>query len=158
MAIEVLLLLILLIAIALSILIVHLHWRRYKPLLPKAFLLASFVIFSVIKFYEANAIALTFAWFSIVMATSLALDALTAVNGEVNEKLAIALMLTAISGVGVPINTVILLSPVDTWIKAFSLSILIAIHVPILVAMIIYLVGRRRTSKELIKKFCLNKQ
>ncbi|MEM4576350.1 MAG: hypothetical protein QW701_02665 [Candidatus Nezhaarchaeales archaeon] len=121
----------------------------------KCTLLLSFTIYSTIKFLEADAVASLFAWFSAVMAISLALDVLSLLKKEVSEKLAVALMLIAISGGGVLANIIILLSYIDLWIKVFSLALLIVVHTPLLVAVAYILLGKSKLSRKFVKEFYL---
>lgn len=144
--------------VAIGILVTYLAWRRLRFHLFNAILLIFFMTISIVKFYEADVVALLFTWFSMIMATSLAFDIISLLNKEINEKLAIALMLTVISGGGVLANVVIFPSSVDPWLKVFSLATLIAVHVPLLVGIIAYFVGKKLFSKRLVEEFYLSRQ
>lgn len=150
------LLAILLILAAIGFLVTYLYRRKLK--LPQAVLLIVFVIYASVKFYEADVTALLFTWFSAVMATSLVLDVLSYLNKQVNEKLVVVLILIVISGGGVLVNVAILPSPVDLWIKVFSLALLIVVHIPLLTAVMAYLMGKRTSSKRLVERFYLSSQ
>lgn len=144
--------------VIIGILVTYLAWRRLRFHLFNAIILIFFTTISIVKFYEGDAVAFLFAWFSIVMATSLVFDMISSLNKEVNEKLMITLMLAVISGGGILANVLILFSSVDLWLKAFSLTILIAVHVPLLVGIIAYFVGKKLFSKKLIEEFYLSRQ
>ncbi|MEM4647616.1 MAG: hypothetical protein QXQ03_04475 [Candidatus Nezhaarchaeales archaeon] len=141
-------------AVAIGFLFIYLHKRKFR--FPQVILLVFFVGYMFIKFYEGDIVALLFAWFSAVIATSLILDVLATLNKRVDEKLAAASTLIVVSACGVLANVVILSSPASLWIKIFSLAILIAVHVPLLVAVIAYSLGKRAYSKRLVERFYLS--
>lgn len=142
--------------VVVGLLIAYLSWHKLRFPFSKVILLLAFSIYSAVKFLEADVIALIFVWFLAVIAASLALDILLLLNKEVNKKLAVASMLIVISGGGSLANTLIFLSSVDLWIKVFSLALLIVIHVPLIVALVIYLLGKKAVSKRLVERFYLS--
>lgn len=96
------------------------------------------IAYSVVKFFESDAIAVLFTWFSAIVAVSVTFSILDFLGREPNEKLALSLMLIVISGGGALTNIYLFSTPISPWFKAFSLVVLIAIHTPFLIALIAY--------------------
>ncbi len=141
-------------AIFVSIVIMALiRRRRFRFPFYQVLLLVLFVAYSVVKFLESDVTAFLFAWFSVIMAVNVAFSILDFLNIKLNEKLAASLMFVAISGGGVLTNIFILSTPVSLWIKGFALTVLIALHVPFLIAMMAYFKGKRELSKKLMQDF-----
>jgi len=133
------------------------HRRRFRFPFYKVIFSALLIGYSVVKFFEGNIIAVLFAWFSAIMAVSVILDILVFLERKLNEKLALTLMLIVISGGGVLTNIFIFSSSVGLLIKVFVLAVLIAIHIPFLIAVIARLRGRRKLSGKIIRSFYLGK-
>jgi len=130
---------------------VFMRRRRFRFPFYQVLLLVVCAAYFVIKFLESDVIAFLFAWFSVIMAVNVAFSILSFLNIELNEKLAASLMFVAISGGGVLTNIFILSTPVSLWIKGFALTVLIALHVPFLIAMMAYFKGKRELSKKLLR-------
>jgi len=141
-------------AIFVSIVIMALiRRRRFRFLFYQVLLLVFVTAYSVVKFLESDVIAVLFAWFSVIMAVNVAFGIFDFLNIKLNERLAASLMFVTISGGGVLTIIFILSTPVSLWIKGFTLTVLIALHVPFLIAMITYFKGKRELSKKLLQAF-----
>ncbi|MEM2816133.1 MAG: hypothetical protein QW056_02060 [Candidatus Bathyarchaeia archaeon] len=123
------------------------HRRRFRLPFHLIMLLALFIAYSIVKFFESDAIAVLFTWFSAIMAVSVTFSILDLLGRELNEKLALSLMLIVTSGSGALTNIYLFSTPISPCFKAFSLVVLIAIHIPFMVALIAYFRGKRKLSK-----------
>lgn len=121
--------------------------RRFRFPYHLIILLALFVTYSTVKFFEGDAIAVLFTWFSAIMAVSVTFSTLDFIGRELNEKLALGLILIVISGGGALTNIYIFSTPISPWYKAFSLAVLIAVHIPLLIALIAYFRGKESSQR-----------
>lgn len=128
---------------------------KLKPLVSKVLIFSLLAINFLYRFFYGDPIAALFAWFSAVIAVSIMFDALLLLDKSLSEKLSVGLMLATISCGGVLTNAYILSAPISFRIKAFSLAVLVAIHIPFLVALIAYFRGRSDYSKRLVKTWHL---
>lgn len=128
---------------------------KLKPLVSKVLIFSLLAINFLYRFFYGDPIAALFAWFSAVIAVSIMFDALLLLDKSLSEKLSVGLMLATISCGGVLTNAYILSAPISFGIKAFSLAVLVAIHIPLLVALIAYFRGRSDYSKRLVKTWYL---
>lgn len=132
--------------------------RRLDPLFPRSVFLTIFVIYFVVLSLEGRAMALLFLWFSAILAVSSILDALLYFGVDVNEKLALAMMLATLSGLGLVVNLLMLWSSASLGAKVFALAILVAVHVPILIAIAAYAKGKRELSKSAMRYLYLSRR
>jgi len=138
-------------ALVLAILIAY-YMRRRKLKFP--FYIVALLFFSistfVIRSFEGDAVGILFLWLSCILGLSLALDILTWRGRELNEKLVVSSWLVVTSLGGILINVCIFSMPTSFVARILSLSVLILVHVPILFALVAYLVGKRKLSKKLV--------
>jgi len=129
------------------------HSHKIKLPTGRVLLFSLFLIMSVAQFFEGNAAGALFLWFSCVLGVSLALDILVLRGRELNEKFVAGSLLAASSLGGILANLYIFSTPTSFFTRIFSLSILAVFHVPLLVAIIAYVWGKRGLSKKLIGWF-----
>jgi len=108
---------------------------------------------SIAEFFEGNATGALFLWLSCIIGLSLALDILTSRGKELNEKLMAGSLLVVISLGGILANLYIFSMPTSFFTRIFSLSVLILVHVPLLVALAAYVWGKKELSRKLIGWF-----
>lgn len=120
--------------------------RRFRFPFHLIILLALFIGYSIIKFFERDAAAFLFTWFSATMAIYVTFSILEFLGREFNEKLALSLMLIVISGGGALTNICLFSMPISLWFKVFSLAVLIAIHIPFIIALMAYFTGKRKET------------
>lgn len=145
-------------AVTRSIVVTYImHRHGFEFPIHRVILLAFLASYSIIKLLEGDAIAVLFFWMSAVIAVSVTFDALRFFNVHLNEKLALSIILVIMSGGGVLSNIYIFYASLNTWVKVFSLTVLIAVHIPFLVALTAYFRGRRKPSKKLIESFYVGK-
>lgn len=131
--------------------------RRLKlnPLISKTLIFSLFITNFLYSFFYRDPIAMLFAWFSAVIAVSIMFDVLLLLNKSLNEKLSVGIALVTISCGGALANAYIFSTPISFGVKAFSLAVFIAIHIPLLVALIAYFKGGSSYSKKIIKTWYL---
>lgn len=129
--------------------------HRQKGKLPIGIMLffSSNVIMSVAEFLEGNAAGALFLWISCILGLSLALDILVARGKEFNEKFVAGSLLAVISLGGFLANLYVFSMPTSFFTRIFSLSLLAAVNVPLLVAVITYVWGKKELSKKFIDWF-----
>jgi len=88
----------------------------------------------------------------------LVLDTLLHFGVDVNEKLAVTVMLATLSGLGLVVNLLALSSSANPGTKAFALAALVAVHVPILTAIAAYAKGKRELSKSVMQRFYFSRR
>lgn len=125
--------------------------RKIKQPIGMMLFLSLFIIMSIVQFFEGNAAAALFLWLSCVLGLSLTLDILTSYNKELNEKLMAAALLAVISIGGILANLYIFSMPTSFFTRIFSLSVLALLHVPLLIALIAYVGGKKELSRKLIR-------
>jgi len=128
----------------------HVQSRKIKFPIGMILFLSLFIIISATQFFEGNATGAIFLWFSCVLGLSLTLGILTSYNKELNVKLMAAAMLAVVSLGGIIANLYIFSMPTSFLVRAFSLSALIAVHVPLVIALMAYAFGRKQLSRKLI--------
>jgi len=140
-------------AVALAIAVAY-YTRRRQVKFPVAIattgLLFVSISTSIIRSFEGDAIGIFFLWLSCILGLSLALDILTYRGKELNEKLMVSSWLVVTGLGGILTNVYIFSVPTSFVARILSLSMLILVHVPIVFALIAYLVGRRKFSKKLV--------
>ena len=131
--------------------------RRRKLVFPAYRVLFLFLFIStfVVRSFEGDAIGVLFAWWSSIIGLSLVLDVLVSSGKELNEKLAASSMLVVTSVGGILANVYIFSMPTSVGARILSVSALILVHVPILFAIIAYLLGKRKLSTKFIKTLTL---
>jgi hypothetical protein len=108
---------------------------------------------SIAQFLEGNATGALFLWFSCIIGLSLALDILVLRGRELNEKFVAGSLLVVTSLGGILANLYIFSMPTSFFTRVFSLSVLALFHVPLLIALIAYVWGKKELSKKLIGWF-----
>jgi len=125
--------------------------ERMKYLTVHPILALGFISLTVIKFIEGDAFWAFSAWASSIVTLSIVLDVLVAAGRELNEKLAVSLMLLVIVAGGILANTYIFSLPTTMSTRILSLSALVLSLAPILIALIAYSLGKRKLSKRIIE-------
>jgi len=125
--------------------------KRVRYLTVHPILALGFSSLTVIKFVEGDALWAFSAWLSSIIALSMVLDLLVSAGRELNEKLAVSLMLVVIVAGGILANAYIFSMPTTMFIRILSLSALILSLAPILMALIVYSIGKRKLSKRIVE-------
>ena len=127
--------------------------RRRKLVFPayRVWLLLLFISSFVVRSFEGDAVEALFVWWSSIILVSLVFDTLVSLGKELNEKLAMSSMLVVTSVGGILANLYIFSTPTSVGARIFSVSTLILVHVPLLFAVITYVLGKRKLSKKFIK-------
>lgn len=141
--------------VALALTIVVTYYRRRRQLkFPVAIATGAILPFSIstfiIRSLEGDAIGVFFLWISCILGLSLSLDMLTWRGGKLNMKLVASSWLVVTSVGGILTNLYIFSVPASLGARIFSLSVLVLVHLPILVALLAYLKGRKELSKKLV--------
>jgi peptidoglycan/LPS O-acetylase OafA/YrhL len=129
------------------------HSRKIKLPIGTVLLLSLFMLMSVAQFFEGNATGALFLWFSCILGLYLALDILVSRGKELNEKFVAGLWLAVTILGGTLANLYIFSVPTSFFTRVFSLSVFVIVHVPLLVAVIAYVWGKKDLSKKLIGWF-----
>jgi len=126
--------------------------RRRRLVFPayRVWILLLFISSFVVRSFEGDAIGALFVWWSSIIGLSLVLDTLVSLGRKLNEKLAATSMLFVTIMGGILANAYIFSTPTSVGAKIFSVSTLILVHVPFLVALIAYFMGKRKFSKKLV--------
>jgi len=126
--------------------------RRRKIAFPayRAWLLLLFISMFVVDSLEHRSLGALFVWASSIIGLSLVLDILTFWGKELNEKLAITLMLIVTVVGGISANVYIFSTPSSVAVRIFSLTVFVLVIAPVLFALIAYLKGKKELSKKLI--------
>jgi len=125
--------------------------KRMRYLTVHPILALGFASLTVIKFMEGDAFWAFSAWVASIVTLSIVLDLLVSAGRELNEKLAVSLMLGVIVAGGILANTYIFSMPTTAGIRILSLSALILSLAPILIASIAHSIGKRKLSKRIIE-------
>jgi len=139
--------------VALALAIVGAYYmrrRKFKFPVAVAVLLFLFVSVFIIGSLEGDAIGIFFLWISCILGLSLSLDILTWRGRELNMKLVVSSRLVVTIVGGILTNVYVFSVPASLVARTFSFSVLILAHVPLLVALIAYVKGKREFSKRLI--------
>ncbi len=140
-------------AIVLAIIIAY-YTRRRQVKFPVAIAIAAPLFVSISTFisrsFEGDAIGIFFLWLSCIFGLYLSLEILTWRGRQLNMKLVASSWLIVTSAGGILTNVYIFSVPASFVARILSLLMLILVHVPILFALIAYLVGKRRLSKKLV--------
>jgi len=121
--------------------------RKIKFPIVMVLWLSLWITMSIAEFFEGNATGALFLWLSCIIGLSLALDILTSRGKELNEKLMAGSLLVVISLGGILANLYIFSMPTSFFTRIFSLSVLILVHVPLLVALAAYVWGKKELSR-----------
>ena len=125
--------------------------ERRKYLTVHPVLACGFTALTVINVMEGDALWVFFAWISSIVVLSMVLDILVSAGRKLNEKLAVSLMLVVIVAGGILANIYIFSMPTTAGIRILSLSALLLSLTPILMALIVYSIGKRKLSKRIIE-------
>ncbi len=111
-------------------------------------------IFSAIsQFLGGNAISVLFLWFASVVGFSLVLNILTTRDTRLSMKLLLGAWFLVLSLGGALVNIYIFTVPASLLVRTFSAVVLIAVHVPYIVALTAYFVGKKELSGKLMGWF-----
>jgi len=126
--------------------------RRQKYRFPtyKVWLLVLLIGSFVVRSFEGDAIGALFVWFSCIIGLSLAFDIFESQGKMLNEKPVLGSLLFVTVVGGTLTNVYIFSMPTSVAARIFSLSVLILVTMPILFALIAYLMGKRNLSKKLL--------
>jgi len=116
-------------------------------------LACGFIALTVIKVMEGDAFWAFSAWISSIVMLSIVLDILVSAGRELNERLVVSLMLIVIIAGGILANTYIFSMPTTLGTRILSLSAFMVSLAPILMALIVYSIGKRELSKRIIKAY-----
>ncbi len=108
-------------------------------------------IITVLQFLEGNVMAALFLWFACIVGVSSALDLIGSAGKAFNEKLAATLMFAVVSLGGVLVNLYIFYATSNFALRVFSLTLLCLVSVPMMLAGIAYVWGKREQSKKLFR-------
>jgi len=124
--------------------------KRVRYLTVHPILALGFISLTFIKFIEGDAFWAFSAWISSIVTLSIVLDLLVSAGRELNEKLAVSLMLIVVVAGGILANAYIFSMPTTMGTRILSFSALILSLAPILLASIVYSIGKRKLSKRII--------
>ena len=126
-------------------------WRRkLKFPVYRAWLLLLFISMFVVDSLEGHTLWALFAWASSIIGLSLVFDILTSWGKELNQKLVIGSILIVTVFGGILTNLYIISVPSSIVVRMFSLTVFILIIMPVLIASIAYLKGKKELSRKLI--------
>jgi peptidoglycan/LPS O-acetylase OafA/YrhL len=127
----------------------HVQSRRIKLPLGMVLFLFLFIVSSIVAFLEGNAMTALWLWFSCVIGLFLTLDVLVSLGKELNEKMVASLCLALTNLGGILANLYIFSMPTSFFARIFSLSVLALINVPLLIALLAYVWGKKEQAKKL---------
>jgi hypothetical protein len=109
-----------------------------------------FVFASIGYLHGGNALGALFLWFACVVGVSLVLDASVQFGKEFNPKLVMAILLVVINLGGALAGLYVFSLPSSFFARAFSAVMMAVAQVPMLIAMIAYVWGKKEFSKKLL--------
>jgi peptidoglycan/LPS O-acetylase OafA/YrhL len=109
------------------------------------------MISSIVGFFEGNAMAALWLWFSCIIGLFLALDILVSRDRELNEKVVATLCLAVVDLGGILANLYIFSVPTSSFTRVFSLSVLALANVPLLIAVLAYAWGKKEQARKLYR-------
>jgi len=126
-------------------------WRR-KLRFPayRVWLLLLFIGMFVVDSLEHRTLETLFVWASSIIGVSLVFDILASWGKELNEKLAITLMLIVAVVGGILANMYMFSTLSNVAVRTFSLTVFVLVTTPVLFALVAYLKGKKELSKKLI--------
>lgn len=129
--------------------------RAPRSKLPRGAILFSivFLFLSIGQLVSGNLFAAPFLWLAAIVIVAAVLDTLVAFDRAINPKLAISLLVAAISGGGVLVNMVVFSVPSSLFVRGFSVVTLAAVNLPLLIGLIAYILGKKDLSRKTIKWF-----
>jgi hypothetical protein len=116
-----------------------------------------FTVMSVGYLVEGNAMGLLFVWFACIIGVGFALDILVSHGREFNPKLVMGVLFGVISLGGVLVNLIVFSLPSSGIVRVLSLTMLAVFHVPLLIAVVAYVWGKKDLSKKLINWFAFRR-
>jgi phosphoglycerol transferase MdoB-like AlkP superfamily enzyme len=129
----------------------HVRSRKIKVPIGMALFLSLFMINAIVGFFEANAMAALWLWFSCIIGLSLALDILVSRGKELNEKLVGALWLAVTNLGGILVNLHIFTTSTSSFPRILSLSVLALVNVPLLIALFAYVWNKKERARKLYR-------
>jgi len=109
-----------------------------------------FVFASIGYLHGGNALGALFLWFACVVGVSLVLDASVQFGKEFNPKLVMAILLAVINLGGALAGLYVFSVPSGFFTRAFSAVMMTVAQVPMLIAVIAYVWGKKELSKKLL--------
>jgi hypothetical protein len=130
---------------------------RQKIQLPKGRILITigWTALALINLLRGDVMGVLFLWFVTVFGVSLVLDISVLNDKQIKPKRAAALSFAAISLGGAFATVYIFSVSASFFVRALSLGLLMVVHVPLLVAVIAYVWGKKDLSKKLVNWFVL---
>jgi hypothetical protein len=113
--------------------------------------LSLFIINSIAGFLEGNAMAALWLWLSCIIGLFLALDILVTRGKELNEKMVASLCLAVMNLGGILVNSYIFSMPTTSFTRILSLSTLALVNVPLLIALLAYVWGKKEQARKLYR-------
>ncbi|MCW4005306.1 MAG: ABC transporter permease [Candidatus Bathyarchaeota archaeon] len=109
-----------------------------------------FVFASIGYLHGGNALGALFLWFACVVGVSLVLDASVQFGKEFNPKLVMGILLMVINLGGALAGLYVFSLPSNFFARAFSVVMMAVAQVPMLIAVIAYVWGKKELSKKLL--------
>jgi peptidoglycan/LPS O-acetylase OafA/YrhL len=129
----------------------HVQSRKIKFPIGMGLFLSLFIISSIAAFFEGSAMAALWLWLSCMIGLFLALDVLVSRGKELNEKLVASLVLAVTNLGGIMANLYVFSMPTNSFIRIFSLSVLALVNVPLMIALLAYIWGKKELSRKLYR-------
>ncbi len=105
------------------------------------------------QFLYGNAVYSLFIWFGCIVGFSLLLNIASARDMQLNIKLMLAAWFLVLSLGGVLVNVYLFYVPASLFTRVFAISVFVIVHVPYLIAVTAYFVGKRDLSGKLMEWF-----
>ena len=115
--------------------------------------LAVSILSAISQFSAGNAIFVLFLWFTCVVGFSLVLNVLASRNTRLSMKLLLGAWFLVLSLGGALVNVYLFTVPAGSLVRTFSAVVFIAVHVPYIVALSAYFVGKKELSGKLMGWF-----
>ena len=115
--------------------------------------LAVSMLSAVSQFLGGNAIFVLFLWFACVVGFGLVLNVLASRNTQMSMKLLLGAWFLVLSLGGALVNVYLFTVPAGLLVRTFSAVVFIAVHVPYIVAVTAYFVGKKELSGKLMGWF-----
>ncbi len=128
----------------------HVRSHKTQSRIGLVLFLSLFIINCIAEFFDGHAMAVLWLWFSGMFGLFLALDILVSRGKELNEKWVASGLLAVIYLGGVLVNLYIFSIPTSFGARIFSLSVLVLVHVPLLIALSAYAWSKKDFSGKLI--------
>jgi hypothetical protein len=115
--------------------------------------LAISIFMSVNHFLLGDAIYALFVWFACIVGFSLLLNFLAAKDAQLNTKLMLVAWFIVLSLGGTLVNVYLFLVPTSFFTQVFSLTLFAIFHVPFIVGLTAYFVGKKEVYGKILSWF-----